>query len=194
MFDTQVLYVPTLVDEETRREIMDEVAKKATNDMVFVEVGAFVGGTVCHLGQRLNELGKTPKIFAIDNWVCSEVSPESLEFIGTDKDFLKAFQDNMERTTTAHLVTTLKGDSIELAATFEDNSIDFLFLDGLHQHPYNENEIKAWLPKMKADSTIAGHDYCSLPYMPEMVSRQFPNHRLTSNRASYIATIGKGLI
>ena len=190
-----MIYVPTLVDEETRAEVMDKVAEKATNDMLFVEVGAFVGGTVCHLGQRLKELGKHPQMVAIDNWVCSEVSGPSLDFIGSHDNFLEVFKSNLEKTGTADLVRLLQGDSIELSQQFEDNSIDFLFLDGLHSHPYNEDEIKAWLPKMKDTSTMAGHDYCSLPYMPDMINRIFgTSARLTSNAATYIIRIGDGLI
>lgn len=187
-------YIPTLVDEETRKELLDDIAKRAKNDMLFVEVGAFVGGTVCHLGQRLKEYNKNCRIIAIDNWICSEVSSQSLDFIGSNGNFLEVFNKNIEKTGIKDIVNTIQGDSIEISKQFLDNSIDFLFVDGLHSYPYNKYELEAWLPKMKKDSILAGHDYCSLSYMPSMLHELFgDNIKLTSNKATYIINLGKGL-
>ena len=50
-------------------------------------------------------------------------------------------------------------DSVEAAKLYEDESIDFIFIDADHKYNPVVNEIKAFLPKMKRGSTMTGHDY-----------------------------------
>jgi hypothetical protein len=41
---------------------------------------------------------------------------------------------------------------------FEDNSIDFLYIDTAHEFKHVEKEISLWYPKVKCGGNIAGHD------------------------------------
>jgi predicted O-methyltransferase YrrM len=189
-----MISIPTLTDWQTL-ELMDKVALAATDDMLFVEIGVFIGGTLCHLGQKLKELGKKPRLIAVDDWKCNNISDTSMAATNTYGDFLTVFKSNLEKTGLTDIVTIIQGDSIEISKQIQDKSIDFLFIDGNHTYPYMDNELNAWLPKMKENSTVAGHDYCSLPHMPEMINKRFSgNFTLTSNQGTYIAPIGSGLI
>lgn len=190
-----MIYVPTLVDEETRAEVLDKVADAVQDGMRCVEIGPMIGGTVCHLGQRIVALKKNIQIFAIDLWNACNISEASKKFLGVSENYKQAFIDNINKTGVNHLVTMIQNDSIEASKIFEDNSIDFLFLDGCHENPYVTQELKTWLPKMKSNSTIAGHDYCSssaIVYAVHTILND--DYWLTSNRATYIHNIGNGLI
>jgi hypothetical protein len=191
--DEGIIYVPTLVDPETRMEVMDKVAEKATDGMTFVEVGPLLGGTVCHLGQRLKQLNKRVTIFAIDLWICNDLSSQSVDFIGKPVNYKDEFEKNIIKTGIGDMVISIVGDSIECTKYFHDKSIDFIFLDGCHGYPYTSQEIQAWLPKMKDNSTLTGHDYCG-PIAQAVIENFGNNYTLTSNGSTYIIRIGNGLI
>lgn len=56
---------------------------------------------------------------------------------------------------TGHLV---KGLSVEVAASFEDGSVDFVFIDADHREASVLADIAAWLPKVRAGGVLCGHD------------------------------------
>lgn len=190
-----MINIPTLTDPFTL-SIMDEVAHKCTDDSILVEVGVFLGGTLCYLGQRCKELGKRPQIIAIDSWLCDNISDTSLNACGITNgvDFYSLFLENLRKTDLLDIVSPKIGDSIQIAQEIQNCSIDFIFLDGNHNYPYVEEEIQTWIPKMKSDATIAGHDFCNIPQLPHVLAALLPNYRTTKGRESYIASIGKGFI
>lgn len=49
--------------------------------------------------------------------------------------------------------------SDEASSLFEDNSIDFLYIDGNHRYDAVKADIRAFLPKMRMVSILSGHDY-----------------------------------
>jgi hypothetical protein len=57
------------------------------------------------------------------------------------------------------LVIPLKMPSLEAAEHFEDESLDFVFLDAGHDYQSISADIDAWLPKVIPGGTLAGHDY-----------------------------------
>ena len=60
-----MIKIPTLVDNETFEDLFDVVATKARCGMTFVEIGSFLGGSICYMGQKLKELKKTVNLIAI---------------------------------------------------------------------------------------------------------------------------------
>ena len=50
-------------------------------------------------------------------------------------------------------------DSVQAAKLFPDRCVDLLFIDGDHSTERVIRDIRAWLPKMKVNSIMAGHDY-----------------------------------
>lgn len=49
------------------------------------------------------------------------------------------------------------------ASKFEDESFDFIFIDGNHWYKYVYGDIFNWFPKLKKGGIIAGHDYIDRP-------------------------------
>ena len=58
-----------------------------------------------------------------------------------------------------HFVELIKSDSCDAASLFENESVDFVFIDGNHWYDYVKKDIEAWLPKIKKGGMISGHDY-----------------------------------
>jgi predicted O-methyltransferase YrrM len=55
--------------------------------------------------------------------------------------------------------TAVRLTSVEAAATYEDSSLDFVFIDADHSYESVREDIIAWWPKVKAGGIISGHDY-----------------------------------
>lgn len=60
-------------------------------------------------------------------------------------------------------------DSVEAAASHDDKTVGLLFLDSDHSRKHVERELAAWLPKMRPDGIMAGHDYVGTPGVREAV-------------------------
>jgi predicted O-methyltransferase YrrM len=45
------------------------------------------------------------------------------------------------------------------AEMFDDESLDFVYIDGDHSYEATLKDIKAWTPKVKKGGIVAGHDY-----------------------------------
>ena len=50
--------------------------------------------------------------------------------------------------------------SIDAAKQFQNESIDFLYLDGNHAYKNVMEDLECWLPKMKKGSILVGDDVC----------------------------------
>lgn len=67
-------------------------------------------------------------------------------------------------------------NSWDVANKYDNESLDFVFLDGDHSYEGLKKDIMAWLPKVKKDGgIIAGHDfsYNQYPGIIQAVQEQF---------------------
>jgi len=139
------------------QSLYDAIAKSATNDDLLVEVGCYKGKSVCYLGAKLIELGKTTRIFAIDTFNGTENEPH-------DSGFLIEFQKNVELSGCQDIITPLPERSPDAAKNFMDNECALIFLDACHEYSAVKTDIAAWLPKVKPGGILAGHDYNPGPW------------------------------
>lgn len=49
--------------------------------------------------------------------------------------------------------------SLEACATFDDSSLDFVYVDGNHAYEHVKQDVEAWWPKVKPGGLLAGHDW-----------------------------------
>jgi len=56
-------------------------------------------------------------------------------------------------------IKKFKMTSLEASKLFENNSLDFVYIDGNHTYNFVKQDIQIWLPKIKKSSLICGHDY-----------------------------------
>lgn len=55
--------------------------------------------------------------------------------------------------------------SSEIAASmFEDNSLDFVYIDANHAYDYVVQDIEVWYPKVRPGGLICGHDYIDIDW------------------------------
>ena len=53
----------------------------------------------------------------------------------------------------------IRKPSMEAVKSFEDNSLDFVYLDGNHEAPHVQQDIEEWAKKVRPGGVVAGHDY-----------------------------------
>ncbi len=124
-----------------------------------VEVGSYHGCSFSYLVIEAINSGKKFDIVAVDACPWDDVEP--------------SFRENM-KPLEGNFRTLFGGDSFDRARDFEDNSIDFCFIDANHTYEYVSRDIAAYLPKMKKGGVIAGHDYnMSHPGVIQAVNEAF---------------------
>ena len=69
-----------------------------------------------------------------------------------EKRFNERFKDNK-------IIKKIKQKSDDAINLFENESIDFIYIDGNHQYEYVKNDILNYFPKIKIGGIISGHDY-----------------------------------
>jgi len=53
----------------------------------------------------------------------------------------------------------IEKESTEASKDFEDNSLDYVYIDAGHTYDDVINDLNAWCPKVKIGGMVAGHDY-----------------------------------
>lgn len=126
---------------------------------IFVEVGIWKGHSASIVGTRVKELNA--RLYCIDHWKGNEGTSNVYE--ARDNDIYGIFEHNMRALELWDYITTLKTDSLSATLQFQDNSIDFLFLDADHRYDQFKWDLEAWTPKLKSGGVICGHD-CEVRY------------------------------
>lgn len=158
------------------QEVYTEFVRQAKDGTRFVEVGAWYGKSTAFLAVEIVNSGKAIQFDCIDTW---EGSPEmkdrssgaydtNLAKYGTIYPFFL-----MNMLPVYHVVNPIKCASVEAAAKYPDQSLDYVFIDAEHSYEAVTKDIEAWYPKVKAGGTIAGHDYYSWPEVNRAVNEYF---------------------
>ncbi|NEQ97435.1 MAG: hypothetical protein F6K30_12040 [Cyanothece sp. SIO2G6] len=105
-----------------------------------VEMGSYRGRSGTIIGLKLKETGG--HLSCIDCFGDAEY---------------KIFQENIKKSDL--LVDVYRMTSVEAVDHFDDHSLDFVFIDSSHEYDDTLEEIIGWLPKVKLDGLLCGHDY-----------------------------------
>ena len=116
---------------------------------VGVEVGVLGGKNLKNLCDSLPNFSK---FYGIDPWI---------DF--TDRKWYHKNKASAERNLEGEInrgrVELIEGFSADEVAQFNDNSLDFVFIDGNHEYEFVKEDIGLWRPKVKKGGILAGDDY-----------------------------------
>ncbi len=127
-----------------------------------VEVGTFLGGSAEALLEGMPDDGH---LTCIDTFEGTSGSPTDLNNMRSrdtgqafDQEFILSYLSG--RLQPYHdRVEIIVGESLEMVRDFEPASVDLVFLDGAHDYENILADIRAWLPIVKPDGILCGHDY-----------------------------------
>src|SRR5512134_3516153 len=117
------------------------------------KVGAEIGVERGIYSETLCKAGL--KVYAVDPWRAYETSTQEREE--------RIYQDAVGRLS-RYECEIIRKPSIEAASDFEDNSLDFVYIDGDHLYQAVLDDLEAWSPKVRKDGIVAGHDYNHYPF------------------------------
>lgn len=144
-----------------------------------VEVGSFFGESALAMAEALGPKGGT--IYCVDTWEGSASDKSSAtyrqlcEVLGEDAIY-KTFLHK-----TGHkndVIAPVRGKSVEVAAKFEelsgcDTAVDLVFIDADHLYEAVKEDIRAWLPHLRAEGILCGHDFGLFPGVSQAVNELF---------------------
>ena len=90
------------------------------------------------------------KIYAVDPWEDNTELSEAEKVFSECKQRLAPYGDRAEM---------IKAYSPSAATPFTDESIDFVYIDGLHDYESVKKDIEGWWPKIRRGGIISGHDF-----------------------------------
>lgn len=138
----------------TYPELYKQAVQRFTDGM-FVEVGSWKGRSASFLGVEIINSGKPIKLYCVDTWKGSK-EHQDMDCVKNDSLY-EEFIFNTKPIES--VIIPLRMSSTQAATQFEDNSIDFVFLDAAHEYEAIKADIEAWYPKVKPGGLFAGHDY-----------------------------------
>jgi hypothetical protein len=140
----------------------------------FVEVGTYLGRSLCSLGDIVTRSGRRYAVIGVDT--CQGSGPEGPK----QKDYHGAvvaegggtFAGRLHRNVLecgyADVLSLLITTSRTASTLFADRSIDWVHLDARHDYDSVCDDIDAWLPKVRPGGWLTGDDYDEVKW-PDVV-------------------------
>ena len=150
----EVLEITGAIEPADCFVLADLARKKTKEGAVFVEVGSWQGLSSSVLAIVIKSGGGT--LYCIDHWKGSEGTDLAEE--AAKENIYNVFERNLRILGLWDYITPMVMDSLTASKKFEDESIDFLFLDADHRYKQFKEDLDAWIPKIKIGGMICGHD------------------------------------
>jgi len=138
----------------TYPEFYKQMVERFSSGSKFVEVGCWKGKSSSYMAVEIANSAKDIEFYCVDTW---DGSKEHLNGDFDLNSLYEIFTNNMSSVKEFYI--PIKMTSIEASKTFEDNSLDFVFLNASHEYEDVKEDILHWLPKIKSGGIFAGHDY-----------------------------------
>lgn len=153
---------------ENESKIYKDLASKVFNGII-VEVGSFEGTSLSYIKDTIHT----------NNNKCWSVEIRPIE--------------KLIENTSKWGINLFKGASVDASKTFDDFSLDLVFIDACHKYECVYKDITHWLPKMKNNGILCGHDFCDhFSGVKKAVIKLLPNYFVFHN--SNIWAYKKGII
>lgn len=118
------------------------------------KVGVEVGVAEGKYSRKLCRINHQMKLYGVDAWKIygdyADYSAEKLDLLYEQVKKESAQYLNYE---------IIKEFSTDAVKRFEDNSLDFVYIDANHYEPYITQDITEWSKKIRKGGIVSGHDY-----------------------------------
>ena len=124
-----------------------------------VEVGTFKGEFA---RQILESTDDKLQLYMVDVWR------------GLGNEYMDASNHNIHTSAYADTMKSIEGyeyraimvraNSVIGSDMFQDESLDFVYIDANHAYEWVKTDIKCWFPKVKKGGYLMGHDYIAMDW------------------------------
>ena len=153
------------------QDLYTEMVNKFSDGSNFVEVGSWKGRSSVYMAVEIINSNKNIKFDCVDVWEYVDTQNDIPvgSFDGLYFNFLKNIRP------VKSFINPIKMTSELASFLYDNNSLDFIFIDAAHDYDNVINDIKNWLPKLKPGGCIAGHDYFTSEGIQKAVKEVFGN-------------------
>ncbi|HVA31712.1 MAG TPA: class I SAM-dependent methyltransferase [Gaiellaceae bacterium] len=137
--------------KQSELELLQRLAASMPEDAVVIEVGSFRGRSTVAIAEGLAQLER-PRLVAVDTFA----GDPGWENIAKVDDARRLFDRN---TAGIAFLEVIQEESVRASGHIADSSVDWVFIDALHDYRSVRDDIRAWAPKLKPDALMSGHDY-----------------------------------
>ena len=145
---TRMSWVPIMIPNTTRRDLT----------LLYAELGyrkgAEIGVDMGSNALRINRANPDCLLYCIDLWERYDGLNGGYRLKRDD-----AYALAKERLDPIENVSIIRKSSMDALEHFEDESLDFVFIDANHELPYVTQDIFFWAQKVKPGGIVSGHDY-----------------------------------
>ena len=157
----------------TYRQLYTDIVRRFPSGSTFVEVGSWKGKSTAYMAIEIANSQKNIDFYCVDIWEPKELYQTFLENMSPITGFFKS----------------LKMKSEDAASLFDNETLDFVFIDASHEYEDVKNDIKCWLPKVRKNGILAGHDYQTcFPGVKKAVIESFATYRVDVAQRCFIYT------
>lgn len=121
---------------------------------LFTGVGVEVGVEKGWFSRTICMANPGIKLYGVDPWKKQKYDRKRYT-----KEIGEEFREKAIRRMAGFDWTPVQKLSVEAAKDFEDESLDFVYIDAAHDYENVSNDLKAWYPKVKIGGIMSGHDY-----------------------------------
>ncbi len=123
----------------------------------YLEVGSWLGlSSIVFANGLIASLNLRATVFCVDTW---RGSPEHQALPEVRQDHLFAlFSHNVREAQVDGLIRPIRGQSTEVADTWDGPELDMIFIDGDHAPEACYQDIRHWHPRLKQGGRLLGHD------------------------------------
>jgi GR25 family glycosyltransferase involved in LPS biosynthesis len=151
----------SIEQQQLYTQIVDSLPSDSPTHIV--EIGCWKGKSTSYMAVEIANSGKPIRFDAIDHFKGSPEHHNNLAPLNPSILALQSFttfneyQNNIKPV--AQYVNTVVQSSSIAVLKYENESLDFVFIDGSHDYDSVREDILNWLPKIKPGGMIAGDDY-----------------------------------
>ncbi len=118
------------------------------------KVGAEIGVERGVYSEVLCKANPQAKLYSIDAWKAYKGYREHVT-----QEKIDQLHDSAVSRLEPYNCQLVKGFSVDVSKTFDDGSLDFVYIDGNHEYTHVVNDIASWDRKVRPGGIVAGHDY-----------------------------------
>lgn len=139
--------IPPLRSKLCNRNILGEIFAELD-----YKVGAEIGVSTGLFSEVLLRANPGLKFYCVDPWLAYETYP-------SQRKNNRYFEETKQRLS-PYNVEYLRMTSMDALKKIPDNSLDFVYIDAIHDFDHLMMDIIGWSYKVRSGGIISGHDYC----------------------------------
>lgn len=142
-----------------------------SDNLNIAEIGVLNGD----YAKTIRKAFQNSNLHLIDLW---QTQGNDFYYSVRENDAERAYLKALDRFKDDNKCFFYKQKSQDACANFPNDFFDFIYIDADHSYEGVKNDILNWLPKIKSNGFICGHDWDPDPQMPE--ANQFGINRAVS--------------